>query len=398
MLYNADCLDVLKTLETNSIDSIVCDPPYGINIMDKGWDQSLPINEIWKECYRVLRPGGHILAFSSARLYHHLAISMEQAGFDTFNMLNWIYNSGLPKGKNLSREFDRTNDIPKPDDAFRKYLRDAIKSSQYKIIELESLCGTSGMFSHYLGKSQPVYPSNKVWSILKEVLELDETYDSFFIELEKKRKAYRAIKEKQLNGSGVYATTFKKSSQIKNYIPKTKDAKLWDGWKYGKQSVKPCMEPIYFGQKPPLRPVTKNIKNYGVGALNIKGCKSKGIDGRIRELSSVMIDEDIQSIYPNESKSLSLFKNDNFYFIEKPSKAERTGNFHPTLKPVLLMRKLVRLVTPSNGLCLDPFMGSGTTGVACREEEIRFIGIEKEREYFELAKGRIQESEQGLAA
>ena len=93
-LYNEDCLNVLRKMESCSIDSIVCDPPYGVNIMNESWDSHLPIHEIWKECFRVLKPGGHILAFSSARLYHHLAIEMENVGFETFNMLAWIYSGG----------------------------------------------------------------------------------------------------------------------------------------------------------------------------------------------------------------------------------------------------------------------------------------------------------------
>jgi DNA modification methylase len=175
-------------MKPNSIDSIVCDPPYGINILDKKWDKALPITEIWQECFRVLKPGGHIMAFSSARLYHHLAVSLESVGFDTYNMLTWIYGSGFPKGTNLSREFDRVNDIPKPDDAFRAYLTRAIDRSSYKKSELEKLCETKGMISHYIGKSQPLYPNMKVWKILKRALNLDSTYDDFFEQLQKKKK------------------------------------------------------------------------------------------------------------------------------------------------------------------------------------------------------------------
>jgi len=393
-LYNNDCLKVLKKMESNSVDSIVCDPPYGINIQDKKWDKELPILDIWQECFRVLKPGGHILAFSSARLYHHLAVSMEAVGFDTFNMLTWIYGSGFPKGHSLSRQFDRVNDLPKPDDKFRKYLRNAIQKSSYKKAELEKLCGTSGMIGHYVGKSQPAYPSLKVWKILKKALKLNSTYDKFFDELEKKRKKYRSLQTN--TDTGQYFTSLRKGNSITSHKPKTKLAKEWTGWKYGKQTVRPSMEPIYFGQKPPTKPMTKNVKRWGVGALNILGCRTEELDGKIRETSSVMMDNQSFSLLKeNDQKvanTLSKIATEPFFLEAKPNRSEREGVAHPTLKPIALMQRLVRLVTPKEGVCLDPFMGSGTTGIACSREKINFIGIEREKSYFHIAKRRIKDT------
>ena len=194
-LYLSDCLDILGRMKSDSVDSIVCDPPYGIEIGNLDWDKSLPSRDIWRECFRILKPGGHIIAFSSARLYHHLAVDMEAAGFDTHNMMAWLYGNGFPKGGNLARQFDRTDGLPLPDDRFRNYLRSAIKGSSYKIAELEKMCGTSGMFNHYLGKSQPAFPTFRIWKILKEALGLDSTYDSLFEKLEERRKEYASKKE-----------------------------------------------------------------------------------------------------------------------------------------------------------------------------------------------------------
>lgn len=387
-LLLGDSLKILREEKENSVDSIVCDPPYGINILNESWDKEIPNLGIWKECFRVLKPGGHILAFSSARLYHHQAVLMEQAGFETFNMLTWIYGSGIPKGKNLSREFDRINDIPKPDDAFRSYLRAAIRKSPYKIIELEKLCQTNGIFNHYLGKSQPIYPSFKVWRVLKEKLKLDSTYDDFFNDLEEKRSTYRNSQNTNQNSF----SSFQGDKSKGKYTPKTELAKKWDGWKYGKQSVRPSMEPIYFGQKPPVRPVRKNVAHWNVGALNIEGSKKLEADGRIREMSSVLVED--SSLLSNQ-KSLSEIPfsadPDEIIFCEaKPSSKERSENFHPTVKPINLMSRLINLVTPPDGICLDPFMGSGTTGVASIREGFHFFGIEKDDKYFDLARSRIE--------
>ena len=387
-------------MDSNSIDSIVCDPPYGINIQDKRWDKELPILEIWEECFRVLKPGGHILAFSSARLYHHLAVAMESVGFDTFNMLTWIYGSGFPKGCSLSRQFDRVNDIPKPNDKFRKYLKNAIQKSNYKKTELEKLCGTNGMMNHYLGKSQPAYPSLKVWKTLKKALKFDSTYDEFFKDLDKKRKRYRSLQSS--SNKDQYFTSLKKGNAVTSHKPRTKLAKEWDGWKYGKQTVRPSMEPIYFGQKPPIKPVTENVKQWGVGALNIQGCRTEEMDGKKRETSSVLMDNHSFSLLNKSNQkvanTLSKIANESFFLEAKPNRAEREGVAHPTLKPIALMQRLVRLVTPKGGLCLDPFMGSGTTGIACEREEIKFIGIERERSYFNIAKKRIIQTEEKQAA
>ena len=101
IVYNEDCLDVLKRIDENSVDSVVTDPPYGISLLGHSWDYSLPSIDIWKECLRVLKPGGHLLSFSSARTYHRMAISIEDAGFEIRDQIMWVYGQGMPKGKNL---------------------------------------------------------------------------------------------------------------------------------------------------------------------------------------------------------------------------------------------------------------------------------------------------------
>ena len=390
-LYHTDCLEKLQKMQSESVDSIVTDPPYGIGIFDNRWDKSLPSEEVWGECHRVLKPGGFILAFSSSRLYHRLAVAMEGAGFETQNMLAWLYGSSVPKGYSLALQFDRGDGVPVPDDAFRKYLRDAIEESPYKIKELEKLCGTGSMFSHYLGRSQPSYPTFEKWKILKRALKLDSTYDALFERMERLREEFRSKKEGRGGHFNGLARNFER------YRPKSSLAKKWEGWRCGKASLRSCMEPVYMGQKKPLRPIRENVFHFGVGALNIDGCRVTGIDGKKRSPSSVMHDGS-----PVVCRVLGRGQNslNHFYFVPKPSDGERKGNPHPTVKPVSLMRHLVRLVTPKGGVCLDPFMGSGTTGVAAKLEGANFVGMEKEGEFFEIARKRLEEPlfEEGAAA
>ena len=391
-IYRADCLSILKKMKKDSVDSVITDPPYGLSIMNQKWDKFLPDRKIWKECLRVLKPGGHIAAFSSTRLYHRLAVSMEKCGFETCNMLAWLYSNGFPRGVSLSAQIDKTSNLPRPDDAFRKYLKAAIKQSDYTIRELEELCGTNGMFSHYLGRVQAQFPSYKNWKILKDALMLDSTYDNLFKKLQERKKEFQSRSKKWRNSGYFRAIT----GDFIHREPKSDDAKKWAGWKYGPLALRPCMESIYLGQKRPLRPMTENIASYGLGALNIDGCKVKGRDGKIRGPSNVIHDgtghvtDLLAKTSDRAVSSLNEFPPERpFYYVPKPGEKEKIGNIHPTIKPIGLMRHLLRLLTPSGGVCLDPFMGSGTTGVACRMEGMEFIGIEKEEEYFEVARGRL---------
>lgn len=398
-IYHKNCLSVLEKMDSNSVDSIVTDPPYGISIIDQKWDKCLPDKEIWQECFRVLKPGGYILSFASARLYPHLALAMEEVGFETQNMLAWLHGNGFVRGKNVAVQFDRVDGMPQPDDEFRAYLRDAIKNSPYKIKDLEKMCDTVGMFSHYLGKSQSQFPSYGKWQILKKALKLDGRYDSLFSEIAKRRKEFKMSEGKGDKGR-IHFKGLSKS--FRQHKAKTKSAKKWEGWRYGKMTLRPCMEPIYFGQKPPLKPMVNNIIRNGVGALNMANCKRQGRDGIERTASNVMHDgsDEVVRQLERHSKmapsSLNEFFPDletPFFYVSKPSGKIKQINTHPTLKPLDLMRHLVRLVTPLGGTCLDPFMGSGTTGEACLIEGMDFIGIEKEKEYFEIAKERLKQKE-----
>ena len=395
-IHNADCFPVLEAMGENSVDAVVTDPPYGIGILDEAWDGSLPGTEVWRECLRVLKPGGYLLAFSSARLYHRLAVSMEEAGFETQNMLAWLYGNGFPKGVNLSLMFDKSDGIPVPDDEFRNYLRAAIRRSPHNIRQLEEMCGTNGMFSHYLGRSQPAFPTTGKWKILKRVLKLDGRYDALFEKIERRRIRFRSVKRGRDKGLHLKSLT----DNFKRHEPKSPLAKKWEGWRYGKACLRPCMEPVYFGQKPPLRPVTENVRRHRTGALNIGGCRVANENGKMKEPTNVMHDGSaavariLNGAGGCGSPSLNKFEREPpFRYVPKPGKREKgEGNEHPTVKPLALMGHLVRLVTPPGGTVLDPFMGSGTTGAAAFAGGFGFVGIEKERGYFAVARERLKKT------
>lgn len=288
MIYHGDCLAVLRTLPDCSVDAVVTDPPYGLAFMGKRWDYDVPSEEVWRECLRVLKPGGHLLAFAGTRTQHQMAVRIEDAGFEIRDMIAWIYGSGFPKSRNLDGE--------------------------------------------------------------------------------------------------------------------------WQGWG---TALKPSLEPITVARKPLIGTVASNVLAHGTGALNIDRCRVAAEAGRPLVVSdrrdgNGVYRDGLQGsrqvpggtdagrwpanlIHDGSEEVVALAgEQARFFYCAKASKRDRDeGNNHVTVKPTDLMRYLCRLVTPPGGTVLDPFMGSGSTGKAAILEGFRFIGIEREAEYVEIAKARI---------
>lgn len=318
MLFNiihSDCLAALREMPEESVDSIVTDPPYGFGFMGKHWDAETPSVDVFSECLRLLRPGGHLLAFGGPRTYHRLAVAVEDAGFEIRDQMMWLYGTGFPKSHNVSKAIDKMHG-----------------AERVAIIET---------------------------------------------------------------------------------APATEDAQEWDGWG---TALKPAHEPIVMARKPFKGTVAANVLEHGTGAINIDGCRV-GEDGGTRKASvptgegngifgqglhgacdieqlgkgrfpaNIMHDgsDAVLGIFPMTSEGSAA----RYFYCAKASKRDRgEGNSHPTVKPTELMRYLVRLVTPPNGTVLDPFCGSGSTGKAAVLEGFKFIGIEREAEYVEIARMR----------
>ena len=419
VLYQGDCIEVMAEMPAESVDAVVCDPPYGLEFMGKEWDapwkdertdkrgvidpaewggqqdgnggnpysrsrirtaaahygrDSAGVNasfavwcEQWaREALRVLRPGGHLLAFGGTRTFHRLTCGIEDAGFEVRDCMSWLYGSGFPKSLDVSKAIDKT-----------------AGAERQRVVEH---AGTSGSLSG---------PRINV-----------------------------------LDGGE----------------PITDAAREWHGWG---TALKPAWEPCVVARKPLVGTVAANVQQHGTGALNIDGCRigteSTRRDtgtaamwanaGRViggsdagRWPANVAFDEaaaamlDAQS---GERSSLAPYKRgtgttsvgvgdfltglgsdgslnygdtggaSRFFYTAKASRADRNtsgaNNTHPTVKPTELMRWLVRMVTPPGGVVLDPFAGSGSTLVAARAEGLRSIGIEREDEYAEIIAQRLSQ-------
>lgn len=390
-LMHGDCLERMRELADNSVDSIVTDPPYGLSFMGKKWDVSVPSVEIWKEALRVLKPGGHLLAFSGTRTYHHLAMNIELAGFEIRDQLQWIYGQGFPKSHDISKAID------KDAGAEREKIRYEWKDTAQQDKPFQSGFG-----------------DNRPW-----------------IEKAKQQGFYEAAGTE----------------------PVTDAAKKWNGWgtalKPANEPIVLAQKPLWQDT------IAKNVLEHGVGGLNIDACristtdklqklngsfsfnsgsganeKNKTIEfvdaGLGRFPSNVLLDEEAAELLDEQVKGklhapgnknpskagqgknvkyntaglvkdASAFnlggdptKASRFFYVAKASPSERGDNSHPTVKPVALMEYLIKLVTPPRGTVLEPFMGSGTTGVAAKRLRFNFVGIELDKKYFDIAKNRIE--------
>lgn len=416
VVYHGSNLDVLPTLPDNSVDSIVTDPPYELGFMGKSWDNSgiAYSVELWTECMRVLKPGGHLLAFGGSRTWHRLAVAIEDAGFEMRDSIAWLYGSGFPKSHDISKGID------KGAGAEREVITETI----------EDLFGTR-----------------------EEEKKLDQPANSIFTQGETKL-----------------------SNNIKITAPATHEALKWQGWgtalKPAFEPVVVARKPFAKGDT-----VAANVLQWGTGGLNIdasrigtdtitintfdNGAKpfgdavgepytSKEIQGRwpaniiLDPYTADLLDEQSgvskssighKQTANNDSKSIGNFIGtenivghddsggaSRFFYVAKASKRDRNegletlpkkantkfaqdkwslenmssgnttpaANTHPTVKPTALMEYLIKLVTPEGGTVLDPFTGSGSTGKAALLNGFQFIGIELTAEYLPIIEGRLR--------
>ena len=392
LLINGDSADALPLLGEACVAAVVTDPPYGLSkepdmhevfenwisgrdyehrsagFMGKTWDSFVPGPALWSEVVRTLKPGGHMLAFAGSRTYDLMAVAIRLAEMEIRDQVLWVYGSGFPKSHNISKAIDKMAG------AEREVVGAAANFGASKIADGKTT------FGDYAG----------AWDIT---------------------------------------------------VANTDDAKAWDGWG---TALKPSHEPCVLARKPFPGTVAANVLEHGTGAINIDGCRIPGVKPQVTQgvnsnpTSFAVAKTRRTSGDPNEGRFpanlihdgsdevLAHFPHDSarFSYTAKPSSWERdiglddlpeqawhqyqTGNgesgkpssisegrdtkrrnIHPTVKPIQLMRYLIRLVAPPGGVVLDPFLGSGTTGMAAVLEGVPFIGIERDPAYFEIACARI---------
>ena len=286
-LINSDCIEAMKAMPENSVDSIVTDPPYELGFMGKSWDSSgIAFNiEVWQEALRVLKPGGHLIAFSGSRTYHRMAVAIEDAGFEIRDQIMWVYGSGFPKSHNISKGIDKSDAVEmrrQRDLKFTEWMR----STNLKARQIDEIT-ESNMGGHYLtDKEQPTVATagmfDKLRPFLPEVPEwVEQMVAERTIESEnfKKREVIGTkFGTKSIDGAGhgIVPGGITESVVLDITAPATPEAQQWDGWG---TALKPAHEPMVLARKPLIGTVANNVLTYGTGGLNIDGSRVPSDDG-----------------------------------------------------------------------------------------------------------------------
>ena len=428
-----DCLDVLKTMPDNSVDSIVTDPPYGLSFMGKKWDYDVPSTEIWAECLRVLKPGGHLLAFAGTRTQHRMAVRIEDAGFEIRDMIAWVYGSGFPKSLDISKQFDKAAGV----EGDREFLcvNPASRSgnSGSEVIGETATTATGWRKPIRPDKTTPASAAAQQWAgwgtALKPAMEPitvarkppDGTVAANVLEW--------GTGGLNINGCRV---EFQCDSDKDSAKPQGKATTKANGAAAATPDAGRGIERIEFpikqhaaGRWPAniIHDGSQMVMDLFPAKAGAAAPVKRGFDGASNGIYGDFANkgDDGASFYDDSGSAAR------FFYCAKASRSERdagcedmdhvtageiTGgreegsaglqspragagrtaggkNIHPTVKPLALMRYLVRLVTPPGGTTLDPFLGSGTTALAALQEGFSVIGIERDEHSHKTAMQRI---------
>jgi len=407
MIINGDSLEVLKTFEDNSIDSVVTDPPYGLSFMGKKWDYDVPSTELWTEVFRVLKPGGHLLAFAGTRTQHRMAVNIEDAGFEIRDMIAWVYGSGFPKSLNIGKAVDKIQGNKREVVGTQKLGGNAAQSTKEKGGTYASNTNAVGVKPIDVTLTKGNSPWEGWGTALKPALEPITVARKPIKGSVANNVLEHGVGGLNIDGCRVEADSkelYRKPTEYKDISPSA-------GMNASK--VRGSVTDDYLKGRFPANFIHDGSDEVVELFPDTGGGKYKAPNARIRNNGLGLGTTDSRSGTSNapdqygDSGSAARF-----FYCAKASKSERnkgleglevirqglagehkntvSANIHPTVKPVKLMQYLVRLVTPKSGTVLDPFNGSGTTGIACKLEGMEYIGIELDPEYCKISEARIE--------
>ena len=292
-VFLGDCREVLKTLPDNSVDSVVTDPPYELGFMGKKWDNSGIAYDVtvWEECLRVLKPGGHVLAFGGSRTWHRLAVAVEDAGFELRDSIAWLYGSGFPKSLDVSKAIDKNNGEGGRKLKFTRWMRTTgLKvSDATRVLREARLISENGtMAGHFFAESnagQPAIPTAELWAVLRPHCgDVPAWVDELVARVEAEREVIRQNPNVERAGRSLGGEIGFGAGSLNADItaPSTPEAVKWQGWG---TALKPAFEPVVVGRKPLVGTVAENVLAWGVGGLNIDGSRIGTGTGESRTVS-----------------------------------------------------------------------------------------------------------------
>ena len=489
-----DNLETLRTLPDACVDACVTDPPYGLAFMGKRWDYDVPGVELWSEVLRVLKPGGHLLAFAGTRTQHRMATAIEDAGFEIRDMIAWVYGSGFSKGFNLKREplcdcqecgkpipYDHDNATPKH--KMRSMRGTDIPAAEHPEAEqgevLFPLMQEQDTQENGATRAESETVSGEKscmegWELHRAEEGVQDDPNARPSTSEEKRVRARTpvdcgtdawpsadgVGGSSPQGQKQAEQPSEQSADLRDAFGALDDGALrgrgqcsrcgklkkeYEGWS---SNLKPALEPITVARKPFTGTVAANVLEHGTGAMNVDACRvaaeenlarpfgggnqiygemlmergtvtGKGLTGRWPANLIHDGSDEVTGLFPEtapakaaqrgagkaETGCYGVYGGESterghddaggsaarFFYCAKADSSERRKSKHPTVKPVALMRYLVRLVCPAGGLVLDPFGGSGTTAEAARLEHCRFLLLELSPEYCADAEERLRQ-------
>ena len=397
-LMLGDNIESLKKLPDNSVDSVVSDPPYGLSFMNKKWDYDVPSVEFWKEVYRVLKPGGHVLSFGGTRTYHRMVVSIEDAGFEIRDQIMWIYGSGFPKSHNIGKSYDKKvgneREVVGISAAQRLNKRvdvPGIDMNGREVLE------TKGQ-SEWEGWGTALKPANEPICVARKPLSEKTIVDN--------------VIKWGVGGINI------DGCRIGTELISSGKSKVIGGGQLVGENTRMDIEETFSEGRFPANIIFDEVaaamldEQSGVSGGGTKKKSGFRVGGSSENSVGLNGVKDAPDNYGDKGgasrffyvpkvgkKERNMGLDDSF---DKETKGYRPGealggqqidvikkNTHPTLKPINLMNYLCRLVTPPGGIVLDPFMGSGSTGISACLEGFRFVGMELDEDYFKIAEARI---------
>ena len=385
-ILQGDNRQTLKTLEDNSIDAIVTDPPYGINFLGKTWDADTGSLETYKECLRVLKPGGHILAFSAARTYHYLAITLEQAGFEIRDQIMWIYSSGFPKSQDIGRQIQKKLGVKEK----RSHKHNVPRIGGDVDISIkdngQTVC-TDPQAKAWEGWGTALKPAHEPICLARKPLKQSiaanvQQYGTGALNIDATRVPFED--GKVIKGGPAKVDIYNAYANIdKDHQEITTDE--WQGNPAGRFTsnvIGELGDYQKFFYCPKVSPKERHI---GFG-------ETISVKEMVEEMGGHFLDGKGNSAWLPHTGNIYThgIKHEYLKWCKENNKESKLkGNTHPTVKPVDLMKYLIKLITPKGGTVLDPFNGSGSTGMAAVELGFDYIGCELDPEYVKISEARI---------
>jgi len=367
-LLHGNCLEVMATLDAESVDSIVTDPPYGLSFMGKDWDHSVPGEAFWREALRVAKPGAHLLAFGGSRTYHRLACAIEDAGWEIRDCIMWVYGSGFPKSHDVSKAIDREAGATTAWQGWGTALKPAYEPI---IVARKPLIGTVAANVQQYGTGAINVDGCRV--------ETTDNRDRLGSGAKGSNGCYgdSVTYNSYSHTSGRWPANFihDGSDEVMELFPVTTSGNLQS------KHVSRTTSSIYSGGWAKSDNTGRSWGNDSGSAARFFYCAKASKRDR---------DEGLDMFDVVRTGGMQATADGSMLTGSGNERTTARANHHPTVKPTDLMRYLCRLVTPSGGTVLDSFMGSGSTGKGATLEGFDFIGIEQNAEYLEIAKARIQ--------